>query len=218
MPEKVSKSVPKGLAPKGSTRGIRGKPNHRAATDIPMEVPVYVGYERHIKSEAPQGESSYALNQLLGWTITLDCWTFGTKVYAKIYRGINKGDPQTLEIWVHPRDGKPTRAFRQTTNERSVGEPPVTEPDADYSIITLWMAGADLPESDGWVTRLGKTHAAEKATEQRKTGHKPIKEKSKITRFDDDDEILWEDEPADPIIEPDPIVAEDDDEVIWEDD
>lgn len=81
----VKTSTPAGPNPPGSTRPVREQPNRRAATDVPIEVPVYVCYDRHIREGS---------GELLGWTVTVDLLTFEEKVEIKIVR-----KPHKTEVW-----------------------------------------------------------------------------------------------------------------------
>jgi hypothetical protein len=180
MKGKITTSIPKGLKPKGSTRPIRDQPNQRSATDTPIEVPIYVNYERHTTS----GDRA-----LLGWTIQNDCWAFATKVDIKICR-----NPRRLEVWIN---GKKVHTTTSLPGERKV---PLTAPEEeeDYSSIEEWFGDVDWESEEGWATKLGKKHAGIKRTDQRLNGTHDIVEPKKIDRFDDeiiddDEEIEWED-------------------------
>lgn len=176
---KVRKTEPIGPDPKGSTRAIRGNPDKRLASDKPHEIPVYVTYQRHTTED-----------DLLGWTVALDAWMTSSRVEVKIGR-----IPYRLEVWV---DGKRVHAANL---KRSEGDSPSTVPDEEPVNLVDWFNAVDHPKSEGWVTKLGKLHAAEKAKDQRKNlpSKKPVKNPpgrisgDDIIHVDDDDDIEWED-------------------------
>lgn len=115
-------STPRGLNPPGTTRPVRGKPGTRAATDVPMEVPVAVYYKRHhgpIRDKNWRGEPSPSLSELYGWTVSVDLWTFGEQVDFKIFR-----NPDKCEVWVN---GKKLHTFRKTG--KGFNDLPKTMPD-----------------------------------------------------------------------------------------
>ncbi len=179
-----TKTVPKGPAAAGSTKPVRGKPNKRVDVSKPHEVPCYVTYERHCTEK-----------DLLGWTVAIEAWMTSSRVEVKIGR-----IPYRIEVWV---DGKLVHAKNLKRGEVNT---PITENDGeDFSTISEWFAAADLGlKTDGWVTQLGKQHAAEKDMEQRRTGRKkdgaPIVIPGRISgddiiieEDDSEDEIIWED-------------------------
>lgn len=177
-------TVPKGPAAAGSTKPVRGNKNKRIDVSKPHEVPVYVTYERHCSDD-----------KLLGWTVAVEAWMTSSRVEVKIGR-----DPYRLEVWA---DGKLVHA--KNLKRSQVNVPMPEEDDDSFSTISEWFAGVDLGvKTDGWVTQLGKQHAAEKDMEQRKSGKKGPAEKVDVPgRISGDDIIIEEDDS--------------DDEIIWED-
>lgn len=103
-------SKPKGLAPPGSSRPIRGNPDKLAATDTPIEVPVYIYYERHQKPKKP--------NALVGWTVTVCPFTFAHDVLIKIAHPSKR-----MQVVV---DG--TVLYETTAKRTKRAEPPHTLP------------------------------------------------------------------------------------------
>ncbi len=105
-------SNPRGLNPPGTTRPVRGKPGTRAATDVPIEVPLHVYYKRHT---LPDGN-----HDLVGWTVTMDMWLAGEQFDIKIFR-----NPTRYEVWI---GGKKVKSWAGTgPQDRS--QPPMTVPD-----------------------------------------------------------------------------------------
>lgn len=103
MPKPMRTSKVGGMSPPGSARPVRNKPDLLAATDTPVEVPVYVYYERHIgKPATGKARGSGKLlkdmpkaRQLLGWTITVNCFSFDKDIKIKV--GHNS---DVLSIWL----------------------------------------------------------------------------------------------------------------------
>lgn len=114
MPTKKDRTrvtQPQGLNPLGTTRPVRNKPNQRAATDIPIEVPAYITYDRHTNGAGLQG-----------WAINLDLFTFDTKVTVKIIR-----KPHKVVVMA---DGK--EVFKSTkAGKRISAKPPLTTPEPE---------------------------------------------------------------------------------------
>lgn len=191
MAKKVTNSRPIGVDPPGTTKAIRGTKDKRAVTDKPMEIPVYITYERHSTPD-----------EMIGWTIAFQAWMSSSRVEIKIGR-----IPYRMEVWV---DGERVAA---KSLKRSESDPPNTVPDDPedgFSTIANWFAGVDLGHNDppGWVTNLGRVHAALKAQEQRKSGKYDKKEKTPGTMYGrvSGDDIIWDDD------------DDEDYQIIWEDD
>jgi hypothetical protein len=95
-------SKPVGLDTPGSTRPIRDKPNKMAAVDTPIEVPVYVEYERHFtEPQIGRGRGTGKLlsdmpkvPQLLGWSVNIEAFTFGEEVQVIIGHNVHE-----MEVW-----------------------------------------------------------------------------------------------------------------------
>lgn len=134
MAKAVKTTTPKGLKPPASTGMLRGQPNKMSATDVPIEVPVFVYYERHF-SEPKIGKSRGTgkplsdlppVPQLLGWTCTVEAFTYGQEVKVKV--GHETG---VLEVWIGDK-----KVHSQRRDPRFVGRqiPPHTLPrfDPDY--------------------------------------------------------------------------------------
>lgn len=90
---------------------MKDKPNQRAATDIPIEVPLYITYDRHTNGAGLQG-----------WAVNLDMFTFQSKVTVKIYR-----KPHKMVVLV---DGKEV-ASSTRAGKKSKSNPPLTRPDEE---------------------------------------------------------------------------------------
>lgn len=129
-----------------ATRPVRDKPDERAAVDTPFEIPVYLYYLRHVKpGEDP--DTHYALNQLLGWTLKVNAFTYGADIQVKIFR-----DPDKIALEVN---GK--QVWRSTKKTKIRPAPPFTVPEEDDT-------------TEGWATKAGRDHAAVKRTDQRREG------------------------------------------------
>lgn len=113
--DRTTVTQPKGANPLGSHRPVRDRPDQRAATDTPFEIPAYITYDRHTAGR----------DGLAGWAINIDLFTFGAKVTAKIFR-----KPHKLVIYVEGKEvfsskvvaPKKLHAPPRTTPEPKVGD------------------------------------------------------------------------------------------------
>ncbi len=68
--------------------GVRNKPNKRMVgkgQGLPYDLPVYLSVDRHL-GDSVKNPSLPTVNELKGWTITVDCFTFEEEVKIKIAR------------------------------------------------------------------------------------------------------------------------------------
>lgn len=147
----IRTSEPKGLYPPGTARPIRGNPDKMSATDVPIEVPVYVYYERHIgppETGRNRGTGRKLTDmdkapQLLGWTVTVDAFTFGPQVKVKIGHKTH-----IMEVWVGDEQVFKTNEHRPPGSQ----SPPRTAPRFDQPVgfggTTYPDGGTHYPPKD----------------------------------------------------------------------